>query len=121
VRDKVSLTQQLVSQLPDPEMITVDEARRAWWMNLRRNGGMRLTAQGYHAFRVLLNLAHYDFEISDPHEFNQQMILALDRKLKTPYYISAVKGIPKKLIFFGSKEAVMANLYGDLKKFLDNY
>jgi hypothetical protein len=24
-------------------------------------------------------------------------------------------------VFFGSREAVMVNLYGDLKKFLDNY
>ena len=49
------------------------------------------------------------------------MILDLDRKIQTPYYIHAVKGIPKKVVFFGSKEAVMIKLYGDLKKYLDNY
>ena len=29
--------------------------------------------------------------------------------------------ISKKIVFFGSQEAVMVNLYGDLKKYLDNY
>ena len=63
----------------------------------------------------------YDHNIDNPLEFNQQMILDLDRKIQTPYYIHAVKGIPKKVVFFGSKEAVMIKLYGDLKKYLDNY
>jgi hypothetical protein len=49
------------------------------------------------------------------------MILSLDRKLQMPYYIVATKGIPKSVVFFDSKEAVLANLYGDLEKFLDNY
>jgi hypothetical protein len=38
-----------------------------------------------------------------------------------PYYIVATKGVPKAVVFFDSKEAVLANLYGDLEKFLDNY
>ena len=29
--------------------------------------------------------------------------------------------MPVKLVFFGSKEAMLANLYGDIDKFLDNY
>jgi hypothetical protein len=38
-----------------------------------------------------------------------------------PYYIHAVKGVPKKIIFFGSQEAVLVQLYGNLNKFLENY
>ena len=121
MRDKLALTRELVAQLPEDDRIGVNDARRSWWFNFRANGGMRLTGQGYHAFRILLDLAYYEFEIRDPMMFNQRMILSMDRKLQTPYYISAVKGIPKKVVFFGSKEAVMTNLYGDLKKFLDNY
>jgi hypothetical protein len=41
--------------------------------------------------------------------------------MQMPYYISATKGIPKKIVFFGSQEAVMVNLYGNLQQFLDNY
>jgi hypothetical protein len=92
-----------------------------WWFNLRKNGGMRLTGIGHMAFVKDLDLEHYEYAISDPMTFNQQTILKLDRKMQTPYYIHAVKGIPKKIVFFGSREAVMANLYGNLQQFLDNY
>ena len=82
---------------------------------------MRLTGPGYKVFTQQLDLAHYEWSIQDPHAFNQHVILALDRKIQMPYYISAIKGIPKKIVLFGSQEAVMINLYGDLQKFLDNY
>ena len=121
VRDKRKLTEQLVNQL-DPELgYTVKSVMHSWWCNLRRNGGMRLTSTGYQALVRDLDLEHYQYSITDPMQFNQQMILDLDRKMQMPYYIHAVKGIPKKIIFFGSREAVMVNLYGNLQQFLDNY
>jgi hypothetical protein len=82
---------------------------------------MRLTAPGYQTFTKDLDIARYEFVIADPLQFNQHVILALDKKMQMPYYISATKGIPKKIVFFGSKEAVMVNLYGNLEQFLDNY
>lgn len=82
---------------------------------------MRLTGPGHRTFVKDLDLEHYEYAISDPILFNQQTILNLDRKMQMPYYISAIKGIPKKIVFFGSHEAVMINLYGNLKQFLDNY
>jgi hypothetical protein len=121
VRDKKKLTETLVNQL-DPEWgITVKKAMHTWWFNLRSSGGMRLTSAGYHAFTEELDLEHYTYNVNDPTDINQQMILDMDRKLQMPYYIHAVKGVPKKVMFFGSKEAMVTNLYGDLKKFLDNY
>ena len=121
VRDKRKLTEELVKQL-DPDLgITVKRARHTWWFNIRKNGGMRLTGPGYTVFVEQLDLARYEFAIPDPHQFNQHVILDLDRKIQMPYYISATKGIPKKIVFFGSREAVMVNLYGDLQQFLDNY
>ena len=121
MRDKKKLTEELVNQL-DPELgHTVKRSMHTWWFNIRNNGGMRLTTNGYHVLCEELGLAHYEFPINDPHDFNQHMILAMDRKLQMPYYIHAVKGIPKRIVFFGSQEAVMINLYGDLKKYLDNY
>ena len=121
MRDKKKLTETLVNQL-DPEWgITVKKAMHTWWFNLRSTGGMRLTSIGYDTFCKELDIEHYAFSVNDPTDFTQQMILDMDRKLQMPYYIHAVKGIPKKVIFFGSKEAMITNLYGDLKKFLDNY
>ena len=121
MRDKQRLVEELVKQL-DPELgVTVKQAMHTWWFNIRKNGGMRLTTLGYQLFTKKLDIARYEFAIADPLQFNQHIILDMDRKLQMPYYIHAVKGIPKKVIFFGSQEAMVTNLYGDLKKFLDNY
>jgi hypothetical protein len=121
VRDKKRLTEELVKQL-DPELgVTVKQAMHTWWFNIRKTGGMRLTTAGYQLFTKELDITRYEFAIADPLQFNQHTILKLDRKMQMPYYIQAVKGIPKQVAFFGSKEAVMVNLYGNLEQFLDNY
>jgi hypothetical protein len=121
VRDKQKLTKELVAQLPAGKEVTADHAMRTWWFNLRKNGGMRLTSTGFTIMVKDLDLEHYEYRIDDPMIFTQHLILDLDRKLQMPYYIHAVKGIPKRIVLFGSREAVMINLYGNLKKFLDNY
>lgn len=82
---------------------------------------MRLTSTGFDTFVKKLELENYSYPIDNPMLFNQQTILDLDRKMQMPYYIHATKGVPKKIVFFGSREAVMANLYGNLQQFLDNY
>jgi len=121
VRDKRKLTEELIAQL-DPEVrTTLETSMHTWWFNIRNNGGMRLTTLGYCVFSEELELTQYEFDIADPMVFNQHMILDLDRKMQTPYYIKAAKGIPQKVIFFGSKETMMIRLYGDLKRYLDNY
>jgi len=121
MQDKLKLTKKLVEELPKENQLTIAHAKVTWWCNFRNSGGMRLTTIGYQAFCEALDIIFYEYEIEDPTEFNQKMILDLDRKMQTPYYIHTVKKIPKKVIFFGSKEMLMIKLYGNLKKFLDNY
>lgn len=121
MRDKKKLTQELVALLPKEQRISPESAFGAWWYNLRSTGGMRLTATGYQVFVEQLDLENYSYPVDNPLLFTQQTILKLDRKMQMPYHIHAVKGTPKKIIFFGSKEAVMVNLYGNLQQFLDNY
>lgn len=120
-RDKRRLTAELIKLLPDEQRISVESAIPAWWFNLRKNGGMRLTKTGHDVFVKNLELENYGYNIDDPMQFNQTVILDLDRKMQMPYYIHAVKGVPRKIVFFGSREAVMVNLYGNLQQFLDNY
>lgn len=120
MRDKIELTRQLVAQLP-PDSWTVDQARITWWYNFRDGGGMRLTKYGYDAFVDELGIKCYEFSIPEKTKFNQKTILALDRRLQMPYYIKRDKHRISHLVFFGSREAVLVNLYGDLEKFLDNY
>jgi hypothetical protein len=121
VRNKKSLTKKLLDLLPEDQRISLDSAVPMWWFNIRNNGGMRLTAIGYDVMVNKLDIENYSYTIADPLIFNKHLILKLDRKMQMPYYIYAVKGIPKKVVFFGSCEAVMVNLYGNLKQFLDNY
>ena len=121
MRDKIKLTETLVAQLLDKKRISVESARISWWYNVRPTGGLRLTYTGFQTLVDDLNLDFYEYKIADPIKFNQNTILALDRKLQMPYYLVISKGVPKTIAFFGSKEAVLANLYGDLDKFLDNY
>lgn len=120
MRDKIELTRQLVEKLP-PGSWTFDQARITWWYNFRYGGGMRLTKQGYDAFVNELKIEHYEFDIPKTTKFTYGTILALDHRLQTPYYIARDNQRFNKLIFFGSREAVLVNLYGDLEKFLNNY
>jgi hypothetical protein len=121
MRDKHKLTEELVALLPEQDRVNLKFATSSWWYNLRRKGGMRLTTTGYRAMVDELELEHYSYSIDDPHTFDKQLILKLDRRMQMPYYIDSVKGIPKRIVFFGSQEAVMVNLYGNLSQFLDNY
>jgi len=121
VRDKQRLTQELINLLPGHQRPTTESILPIWWYNLRKNGGMRLTATGYATLVQVLDLEHYEYTIDDPVAFTQHTILNLDRKLQMPYYIHVIKGVPKKIVFFGSQEAMLANLYGALDKFLSNY
>lgn len=120
MRDKKKLTETLVQQL-DPQLgITVDDAITQWWFNLRASGGMRLTNAGYEAFTKLLKIEHYEFNLQ-PFDLNLKLVIEIDRKLQYPYYIATKKSMPTKIIFFGSKEAMLANLYGNIKQFIVNY
>ena len=121
MRDKQKLTAQLVAQLPDQYRVSTETARTTWWFNIRPSGGMRLTDVGCRAFKERLDVKHYEYRIQDPFSINQKTILKLDRLLQEPYYIVTVKARVAAILFFGSKEAMLVNLYGDLEKFLDNY
>ena len=120
MRNKDKLIEQLLAQTPVGG-ISFESAKVGWFYNIRPNGGLRLTDFGLTCLKDDIKLEYYSYTIKDPLSFNQRTILALDRKLTMPYYIETKKGIPTTLLFFGSKEAVLVNLYGDLDKFLDNY
>lgn len=118
-RDKFKLTELLIKQLPDDRAMSFDEAKNSWWYNLRRNGGMRLTTAGHECFSKILDIEHYDIDI-DPKRFDRRTLLALDRKLDNPYYIVVSKGLAKKIVLYSSQDAVVALLYGDVKRWLDS-
>lgn len=118
MRDKRQLTQLLINQLPEASRRPVDEIYPMWWQNLRSGGGMRLTDRGYDMFCTVLELEHYRYSLTG---LDIRDIINLDRKLQSPYYVEFRKRVAYSLVLFGSQEAVLINLYGDLKKFLQSY
>lgn len=115
---KRDLTQQLIGLWTGEPAPVVDQAMLTWYCNIRPTGGLRLTDAGYQALKWL-DLEQWTVPIADPKTtLNKSLLLALDRKLQYPYYIDYRK---KQLIFFSSREAMLATLYGDVAQFLRNY
>ena len=113
---KSKLTKRLIELLPEDHRITLDEAMLHWYTNIRNNGGFRLTVFGYQAMKIL-GLESWSVELTDIKiTMDKTMLLDLDRKLTYPYFIDYKK---KVIIFYSSKEAMMATMYGSIKNWLD--
>ena len=114
---KHKLTLRLIELLPEDHRITLEEAMLHWYTNIRNNGGFRLTVFGYQAMKIL-GLASWSVELADIKiTMDKTLLLALDRKLTYPYFIDYKK---KQVIFYSSKEATMATMYGSIKNWLDH-
>lgn len=113
--NKREITQRLLGLLPNSPC-NLDEALKIWYMNIRESGGLRLTGIGYTVLKTL-DIESWCLDL-DAKKINKKIVLEMDRKLQYPYYIDVKK---KKLIFFSSREAMLANLYGDLEAFLKQY
>ena len=115
MRNKEELTKLLIQQLPINNQPDYKSAFHSWWYNTRDNGGMRLTSTGFQLMKRL-KFEYWEFEFPEGFaQKNKRVILGLDRKLEWPYYYGK-----KRIAFFGSKEAMMANLTGDIELWLAN-
>ena len=114
---KHKLTNCLIELLPEDHKITLAEAMLHWYTNIRNNGGFRLTVFGYQAMKILA-LDSWSVELDDIKiTMDKTLLLALDRKLTYPYFIDYKK---KEIVFYSSREAVMATMYGSIKNWLDH-
>lgn len=114
---KLHFTQRALENINDSSIL-LNQALTTWWHNLRPNGGLRLTDQGFKIFADILKLEQYQYQFPTDRYIDINLLLNLDRKLKCPYYINKRKS---QIVFFGSKEAVLNSLYGDLKTFIQQY
>ena len=115
---KSEITQKIISMSDRLSPIDLDTAMKTWYQNIRPEGGMRLTTYGY---KILRTLEIESWSWPWPTEkgyIDKKLLLSMDKKLKFPYFINAKT---REIIFFSSREALMTNLYGDLKSFLENY
>ena len=107
-REVTALILELIPDAPD-----IDEAMRTWYRNIRSSGGFRLTDLGYQSLiRAQIQSWQVDIRLRD---LTRPGILALDRRMQWPYYID-VRG--RRMIMFGSTEAMMVTLYGDVMRYL---
>ena len=112
---KQQITEQILTGLPEDDRPSYDKACKSWWMNFRDGGGFRLTDAGYMALGTW-DFETYAFAVPTNLVAIARHLLILDKKLDCPYYIKIGKN--PKIILFGSKQAVMLAMYGDLEKFL---
>jgi hypothetical protein len=114
---KHKLTKRLIELLPEDHRLSIEEAMILWYTNIRNNGGFRLTQNGLLAMKIL-GLESWSVPLNDIKiTMDKNLLLALDRKLTWPYFIDYKK---KEIVFYSSKEAVMATMYGSIKNWLDN-
>lgn len=114
---KHKLTKRLIELLPEDHRLSIEEAMILWYTNIRNNGGFRLTQNGFQAMKIL-GLESWSVPLADIKiTMDKNLLLALDRKLTWPYFIDYKK---KEIVFYSSREAVMATMYGSIKNWLDN-
>ena len=118
MRDKLAITQAVIAQLKPDDRPGIQSAMRDWWQNIRDGSGLRLTAEGY-AVMKQLGVESYHFDIN-PDKLTPRLLVMLDQRLHDPYFLKADRRRPW-IEFYGSREALLANLYGDLSRFLENY
>jgi hypothetical protein len=125
---KLDIVTRLRDSIPEQHQESTDQAMVTWWTNIRRDGGMRLTHHGYEIMHDVLKIESWQLDLSEQEtngawraRVDKRMILDLDRKLEWPYYLDFnARKKTRRIVFFGSKEAMMATMYGDLKRWLDS-
>ena len=120
--NKLYYTQQLLKLFPDDHDMTDESAMRSWWQDFRPDSGLRLSPEGVVIMREL-EIESWSFELPEPVKGNTRQVLPgpaelllLNKKLTCPYFLQLYK--TPTLVLYGSKEATMYALYGDMKKFL---
>jgi hypothetical protein len=123
---KLEIVQRLLPDISEALREPEDRAMITWWANIRRDGGLRLTQHGYNIMNDILKLESWILDLSDGDDalssrsrVTKKIILDLDRKLEWPYYLDFnARKKRRRIVFFGSREAMMATMYGDLERWL---
>lgn len=116
MNSKLAITEKLLAELPESQRPHLYQAMHSWWMNFRDGGGMRLTTAGFEVFNAS-NFETYAFDASPALVTKPRHLLTLDKKLDCPYYIKI--GNTPRIVLFGSQQAMMLAMYGDLEKWID--
>ena len=106
--------------------LDVDRAMKTFWLDIRNEGGLRLTDVGDSFFqRADLECFEFPFRLKritdkEPIYSYQNLMLDLSLKVPCPYYIGRHKPNEPYIKVYDSKIAMMINLYGDIYEYLRN-
>lgn len=90
-----------------------DQATKMWFRDARRQGGMRLTEKGLAALRAS-GLQSWCLDLGRIRP-DKRLLIEMDHRMSWPYYINLR---PPQLVLFSDRDAVMAGLYGDLRRWV---
>lgn len=111
---KQQLTRTVIDLLGDRTGYDFDSAMLCWWQDHRDHGGMRLTANGHEQFQAA-GLESWQHDI-DSLTWTPTVLLVLKQHLPMPYFLKT--GRKHSITFYGSREAAMLTLYGDIDRFV---
>ena len=112
---KLDLTRQILAELGPAQDITMDQAITQWWVHSKPTG-LRLTQAGHDMFSRSALMVRQDFVLPE-HSMNARKLITLDRYLTCAYCLRRQRR-DYVLTLFGSREAMMAALYGDIDRFI---
>lgn len=126
---KVQITELVLAEIPKDQNpycdSDTDQLLIKWWYTGRQSG-LRLTDNGFNAF-ALAQIEHYDVNIRNSISGRSyyEFVLELSKKIKCPYYLSVNKtrlaeNMAPYVRLYDSKIAMMINLYGNLREYLDS-
>lgn len=113
--NKRDITQELIKAWPNNQAPSLEEALFDWYINIRDTGGFRLTDEGFRVLIAVLELQHWQLPV-DPKAITKRVLLDMDRKIAFPFYLEKRR---RQIVFFSSREAMMATMYGDIVAWLN--
>jgi hypothetical protein len=126
-RDSIKrrITKAILAQIPNND-IDLEKAMRTFWLDIRSEGGLRLSDVGDQAFKTAdIESFNFPFRLQritdkEPIYSYQNLMLDLSLKINCPYFIGRHKPAEPYLKIYDSKVAMMVSLYGDIYEYLRN-
>lgn len=111
---KQTITAQLIDELKNNQHIDSAWAMVHWWQDPRPDSGLRLTQLGHDTMQKV-GRQSWSFDVQP---YKPNILLMLNRHITQPYFLT-MGNIQKKptVIFYGSREATVFALYGNLQMF----
>jgi len=128
MNSKVEITKAIYENLPAINPFKDSNTEQLifrWWTTGRSSEGLRLSEEGKLAF-TLAEIEYFDFPLFDQKIKKGDIVMStftinLGRKIKCPFYIGLKTNQAKSayIRIYDSKVAMMIELYGSLKEYLD--